>query len=309
MNITDCIDSYLDMAPKVFPVERRISRTRPAILCGLLRGKERFDPTPLETFLQDMIAKHVEGRSQHGKDTSLRFEADKGGPDCKVYAKIPTSRDSRIADVRSFLCAKSQKFGQLFRFRNYHVPGDLFDCPLWKACRATSAAPTIFPPIGIGKTHVKYIDGGVGANNPIGELIDEATTLWHNSRDTGCIVSLGTGVPAMTDFGSRLVKLVPALVAMSTDTERIHHNFEKQIIKSYGLHQSIYFRFNVERGLEHVSLEEWKQFDSVEVATNAYIDYNRHRVRACAEALTHPSKPSFGYSATFQTHSRSQPSL
>lgn len=207
-----------------------------------------------------------------------------------------------MADFGSFLCAKSQKFGHLFRFRNYHIPGDLFDCPLWKACRATSAAPSIFPPIEIGKTHVKYVDGGMGANNPIDELIDEATTLWHDNRDTGCVVSLGTGIPAMADFGPRLVELFKALVAMSTDTERTHHNFEKRMITSYGLHQEIYFRFNVERGLEHVSLEEWTQFESVEVATNAYIDHNRHRVRACAKALTHLSKSYFGY---HQIHSRS----
>jgi hypothetical protein len=62
---------------------------------------------------------------------------------------------------------------------------------------------------------------------------------------------------------------------------------------------------NVERGLEHVSLEEWTQFESVEVATNAYINHNRHRVRACAKALTHPSKSYFGYHVATQIHSRS----
>jgi len=52
--------------------------------------------------------------------------------------------------------------------------------------------------------------------------------------------------------------------------------------------------------LEHVSLEEWTQFESVEVATSAYIDHNRHRVRACAEALTHLSKSYFGYHVATQ---------
>lgn len=88
MNVTECIDTYLIMAPKVFPVKQRITRTRPAILYGLWRGKQRFDPNPFENFLQDMIAKHVEGRSQHGKDTTLRFEAENGGPDCKVCANV-----------------------------------------------------------------------------------------------------------------------------------------------------------------------------------------------------------------------------
>src|SRR5256885_1553216 len=83
MNIEDCINEYLEMAPKVFPVENRIKRTKPAIFYGLWRGKERFDAKPLENFLQELIAAKVEGRSEDGKDTALRFEAGKGGPDCK----------------------------------------------------------------------------------------------------------------------------------------------------------------------------------------------------------------------------------
>jgi hypothetical protein len=58
-------------------------------------------------------------------------------------------------------------------------------------------------------------------------------------------------------------------------------------------------------GWEHVSLEEWTQFESVEVATIAYIDHNRHRVRACAEALTHLSKSYIEYHVATQIHSRS----
>lgn len=84
MNVKECIDAYLDMAPKVFPEENRIKRTKPAIFCGLVRGNERFDATPLETFLQDTIQEKVEGRSDKGKETLLRFEAVKGGPQCKM---------------------------------------------------------------------------------------------------------------------------------------------------------------------------------------------------------------------------------
>jgi hypothetical protein len=72
------------MAPKVFPVEHRIKRSKPAVIYGLWRGKKRFDAKPLEIFLQEMIAKNVAGRSQEGKDTTLRFEANKGGPNCKM---------------------------------------------------------------------------------------------------------------------------------------------------------------------------------------------------------------------------------
>jgi len=37
---------------------------------------------------------------------------------------------------------------------------------LWEACRATSAAPSYFKPLTIGK--VRFLDGGLQANNPLG---------------------------------------------------------------------------------------------------------------------------------------------
>jgi patatin-like phospholipase/acyl hydrolase len=192
--------------------------------------------------------------------------------------------------VRSFLCSKSKKQNQLFRFRNYHVPGDTIpNCPLWQACRATSAAPTIFPPMEIGPAHVRWTDGGMGANNPIEELMDEARNLWKNKRDVGCVVSLGTGVPARADMGAKLKELVDVLVKMATDTQEIHEKFLNKMISSYGLHQEFYFRFNVEHGLESISLEEWKHIESIDVATGSYISKHGEAIKACAQALLHPS--------------------
>jgi hypothetical protein len=190
----------------------------------------------------------------------------------------------------SFLCSKSKKLNLLFRFRNYHFPGDTIpDCPLWQACRATSAATTIFPPVEIGPTHTRYTDGGMGANNPIEELMEEARTLWKNKRDIGCVVSLGTGVPALVDIQAKLEGLVKVLVSMATDTQKIHEKFLNKMISAYGLHQEFYFRFNVEHGLENISLEEWKQLESIDVATGSYISQNHEAIKKCAETLLRPS--------------------
>jgi hypothetical protein len=137
------------------------------------------------------------------------------------------------------------------------------------------------------------VDGGMGANNPIEELVDEARSLWKNKRDIGCILSVGTGVPAMTDIGTKLRELLEALVAMATNTQDIHINFLKKVMSSYGIHQYFYFRINVEHGLENVSLEEWKHIESIDVATGSYINANREVIRACARTLIHPSTYSF----------------
>ena len=63
---------------------------------------------------------------------------------------------------------------------------------MWKAGRATGAAPTYFPPIR------DYVDGGLQANNPTWEAIEEAQKLFPG-RKIGCVVSLGCGAPADED--------------------------------------------------------------------------------------------------------------
>lgn len=73
-----------------------------------------------------------------------------------------------------------------------------FDLPLRDVARATSAAPTYFPPHRIdwaGATR-EFIDGGVWANNPAGVALSESVHLTAARQLTGesvLIVSLGTG--------------------------------------------------------------------------------------------------------------------
>jgi hypothetical protein len=86
MDIQTCIDTYLEMAPTIFPIEGAISHSTLSRGLKMILGKERFDPKPLENFLQSTVTKYVGDRSDKGKDTPLRFEWDraKGEPKCKV---------------------------------------------------------------------------------------------------------------------------------------------------------------------------------------------------------------------------------
>ena len=74
-----------------------------------------------------------------------------------------------------------------------------FDLPLWQAARATSAAPTYFPPFEVDWAGQRrsFVDGGVWANNPAGVAIVESLALTSARGLTGTsvvMVSLGTGV-------------------------------------------------------------------------------------------------------------------
>jgi len=68
---------------------------------------------------------------------------------------------------------------------------------IWEACRATSAATTFFDAIALGPYSEEFVDGGIGANNPILQLWNEAQAVWGPDsleRNVNCIVSIGTGM-------------------------------------------------------------------------------------------------------------------
>lgn len=76
-------------------------------------------------------------------------------------------------------------------FRSWKARADKsYDWPLWQVCRATSAAPTYFPPANIERNHL-CIDGGVFANNPAMCAFAAALSLWPG--ETVKLLSLGTG--------------------------------------------------------------------------------------------------------------------
>jgi hypothetical protein len=87
----------------------------------------------------------------------------------------------------------------------YNLPGRAFsnlDIPLWRLVRASTAAPTFFPPevidIGGGRTFV-FVDGGVTMyNNPAFQLFLMATLApyelcWPTGEGELLLVSIGTG--------------------------------------------------------------------------------------------------------------------
>ena len=191
---------------------------------------------------------------------------------------------SRLIDSR-FVCVTSEKLGKHFQFRSYNSPWDAIDdCPIWQACRATSAAPTFFPPMQIGNPPVAYIDGGLGYNNPIRVLIDETSHIWP-SRQIGCIVSIGTGAPVSRDVGRTLKPLFDKIKEMATDTERVAREFEEEMKHRHGNEQKVYFRFNVQQGLEQVGLEEWKEMETVRVATEDYQKSHWSQIKVCATQI------------------------
>jgi hypothetical protein len=139
----------------------------------------------------------------------------------------------------------------------------------------------------IGNPPTAYVDGALGNNNPVRSLMDECANLWP-SRKIGCILSIGTGVPPSVDVGRTLKPILKVLKSMATETEKTARQFGHEMRRTYGANQKVYYRFNVQQGLEKIGLEEWKHNDTVQVATRDYLDEERGQVDACASQLYEP---------------------
>ena len=82
--------------------------------------------------------------------------------------------------------------------------------PLWQVVRASSAAPTVFPPqrIKLGEREVTFVDGGITPyNNPAFQLFMQSTLkpykfAWPTGEEKKLIVSIGTGL-AVVDHAAR----------------------------------------------------------------------------------------------------------
>lgn len=139
----------------------------------------------------------------------------------------------------------------------------------------------------IGNPSVAYVDGGLGYNNPIRALIEEKSHIWPY-RETGCVVSVGTGVHAPKDVGRTFKPLFDKIREIATDTENVAREFEEEMKYKHGAEQRIYYRFNVQNGLDQVRLEEWKEFDRITVATQDYLRVQWSSVEACSRQIFEP---------------------
>ena len=86
MDLDTCIKEYLDMAPQIFPVENTFGRSTVGRIIKLARGKERFDPQPLESAVKRLVKEYLGDTTIAGENTHFRFRASdvNDQDDCKV---------------------------------------------------------------------------------------------------------------------------------------------------------------------------------------------------------------------------------
>ena len=198
---------------------------------------------------------------------SLQF----AGRECTWYSSIYSDLNLFL----SFVCAMNahnMNANIPTLFRTYESRETHSECKIWEAARATSAAPSLFEHIEIGRAQ-PYIDGGLGRNNPSRIVLDEAKVLF-GARHIGCLVSIGTGhaetITIKESGGSRQIvptDIFATLKAITSDCEATHEAMLGLFVNL----PTTYFRLNVEQGMQGIELSEWEKLSNVEAHTMQYL--------------------------------------
>lgn len=188
------------------------------------------------------------------------------------------------------MCATAKETSGVARLRSYTLPdANTIPATICQAALATSAATSFFDPVSIGAR--QFVDGALGANNPVDEVEGEATNIWSSGNGdlkplVKCFVTIGTGNPGKKALEDNMLGFLSKnLVAIATETEETERKFVARWAKH--LYEKRFFRFNVEQGLQDVGLAEHKEQGRMEVVTDEYLEHQaqKFRVRDCVQNL------------------------
>ncbi|KAI6308490.1 hypothetical protein MCOR29_008222 [Pyricularia oryzae] len=255
MDVDECIAAYNKLSADVFAKPRSTLRT---ILSG--RVKARFDSAKLKKAVLEIISN----------------------------SSLPTDAPFNDGHDRGFTAAKDLK--GIEQLRSYNIGGkESLPCTIWEAALATSAASGFFDPVNIGAR--KFIDGALGANNPVEQVEREAMNVWCDEKGelkplVQCFVSIGTGNLGKKPIDDRFDRFVlGTLIGIATETEKTAESFGLRWRQHYD--EKRLFRFNVAQGLQDVGLEEHEKRDVIETATSQYLEEQAQRSsrRDCVQNL------------------------
>ncbi|KAG9079281.1 hypothetical protein FS749_008649 [Ceratobasidium sp. UAMH 11750] len=161
-------------------------------------------------------------------------------------------------------------------FRSYHTPiNSGLSCTIWEALRATTAHPDMFKSLEIKEHGVSqpFVDAAMGCGNPIEHVLAEVKRIYPNRR-VSCIVSIGVGhpstirIPEPSPFQRIFpTSVIAAMRDIATDNERMA---QTMAIRFQGF-SNVYFRLNVDQGMQDVWQSDWDRLGEVKAHTRAYM--------------------------------------
>ncbi|KAK6951426.1 hypothetical protein Daesc_007961 [Daldinia eschscholtzii] len=158
-------------------------------------------------------------------------------------------------------------------------------CSTWDSCphenalfRSDACVKTC------GRDDIEFIDAAFGYNNPCEVLIEEAQKQFPEARQLH-ILSIGTGLGAIVTIKDSRVSILKALKSISTTSKKVADRLDEK----YGT-TGQYYRFNVDRGLEDVTLADWEKASKISAHTHNYLLEKQRDIIRCAKAYSSASR-------------------
>ncbi|KAH7162472.1 acyl transferase/acyl hydrolase/lysophospholipase [Dactylonectria estremocensis] len=266
MTVDECIHAYKKVAQQAFTPKR--TAIFPASPSGA------FSATQLENAIRQTIRDHCvqpECVEQNKRGTT---PAETCSHDDVHF------RDSSCTKTVVLAITKDNVDALPTLFTTYDTSTGLEECTIWQVARATSAATTFFKPIRVGRDDIEFVDAGFGYNNPCEVLITEAKKQFP-SRDEMRVISIGTGLGDVVAIGKTRTSILKALKKMATTSKKVAPRLDEELGDG-----GTYFRFNVDRGLEDVTLSDWEKSSNISSHTRNYLNENRRAIKKCVDSIS-----------------------
>ncbi|KAI4695276.1 uncharacterized protein J4E84_001901 [Alternaria hordeiaustralica] len=212
------------------------------------------------------------------KDRKLPFKIRNGKVQPRYKTKHMEKAIKQVMSNAGVVIAMTEESRVPIRFTDYEKAGEhsnfYNEVKIWEVARATSAATSFFAPMEI--THSgeprRFLDAGIGSNNPIDELYLEAMSLFDKSEEEfdkqiRVLVSIGTGKPALHGFGEKVTEVAKSIASIATETQNTANKFHlthKKLASRDG-----YFRFNPP-DLSEVAIDEASKKGIIASRTDTY---------------------------------------
>ncbi|EXL66129.1 hypothetical protein FOPG_17678 [Fusarium oxysporum f. sp. conglutinans race 2 54008] len=261
MTVDECIRAYKKVAQQAFTPKR--TSIFPASPSGT------FSATQLEAAIKQTVREFCvdpeciaqRANSEPTTNTCQHSEMEFRDVSCRKTVVLAITKDN--VDAPPTL------------FTTYDTSADLQGCTIWQVARVTSAATTFFKSIRVGRDDIEFIDAGFGYNNPCEVLIEEAQRQFP-SHGPIQMLSIGTGLGDVVAVSNTRKSILKALQKMATTSKKVALRLDSK----FG-DDGEYYRFNVDRGLEDVTLSDWELASTISAHTKNYLaeDKNQRAIK------------------------------
>ncbi|MCJ1344795.1 hypothetical protein MMC31_002998 [Peltigera leucophlebia] len=248
MTISECIDEYEHLGATVFWRPQFFARNLQPLIPRVIWSPAERNSDRLRRYLKGIVERRL-FKISPGSEEPDSFESNSDL--CRTI--VVALRENGVSQAPHL-------------FRSYNNYKRAPQCAIWEAARATSAAPSYFKPIKINES--RYLDGGIGANNPSVLVLHEVMEMHPELRNPiGLLLSIGTGTRSRPSSSS----LSSLKSIISTQTEDTH----KRILKKKTDINFCYKRFDAD-GLGDIKHDSWKPKHSGTATIQCIADYTKH---------------------------------